>query len=509
MKLLLDRCVRAPLAALSIALVLSGPLRAHNEAVHQNMTDLAYEIMLGTKSNPLSPFLDLSPPPGVPALEWNAFLASVRAAPAKLRQMNSDLPPKTLTCDGAAPLNLGWSQKPLGQVEHAVIPHYMTAIKSCGAKVGWAPGGIYNASNPEDSNGKRDYTGNIIGLWADAVDAEVDDTHLWIRPTSVGGQGLIKDTVDDAIDLGFGALLIPFVCLWEFLFGDASTCDVDAMNLADKANPLDDIEGLIPGVGDISGDMFVGMWHHIKMMGPGASNENDDRQGLLFEEAGPYGLPDPLDFTMMAAFDVAGMSVNHDKSLGTGRYQITGSDDGQPDTKVRSKSQWQFTTITHTPFEPVDNLGLFGWRKFRTEAAHSVKFLGWPLHAIGDATVPQHVAATSAWGHRPFEDAQEILWSSIRLQDGTTAEQKAQARAALIRAFEWRRLILAWRALDPVNRANDVPVRHLVTVLAQNTANFAAAQPAGWPFHPSASTDYLFDRYAAIRIYRDHPNAPA
>ena len=62
----------------------------------------------------------------------------------------------------------------------------------------------------------------------------------------------------------------------------------------------------------------------------------------------------------------------------------------------RDKADWQFTTIAHTPFEPVNNMAWFGWTHFRDEQIHPVRMLGWPLHAIGDATVPHHVTGTSA-----------------------------------------------------------------------------------------------------------------
>lgn len=85
-------------------------------------------------------------------------------------------------------------------------------------------------------------------------------------------------------------VLLPFVCFIHCIFGDCEDCDQEAGNIADKGNPLDDLEGLLPGVGDISGSDWVGMWHHIKVSVP-ASNEFDNHQGLLFEEGGRPVLP--------------------------------------------------------------------------------------------------------------------------------------------------------------------------------------------------------------------------
>jgi hypothetical protein len=136
-------------------------------------------------------------------------------------------------------------------------------------------------------------------------------------------------------------------------------------------------------------------------------------------------------------------------------------------------------------------------------------FLGWPLHAIGDATSPMHVIASPAWGHRPFEDAQQDLWNAIRLdqEQGSIvgvdqrARQIEQARRILIDAFRWRRLVLQWRS--GTGRSRDVPVRDIVTRVAQETYSYCLGTQAskGWPFHPLASNLYLADEDAAISIY--------
>jgi hypothetical protein len=166
----------------------------------------------------------------------------------------------------------------------------------------------------------------------------------------------VKNKVKELIEGGITMLLLPFVCLADCNFGDCDQCDKDAADIADSAFPLDELEGLIPGFGDFSRDDWVGLWHHIQI-GAG-SHDYDDRQGWFLEEPGPPGLfPDPLDVALMALFDLAGMSVNYDDSQGVHRYQISNSDDGLANTRLRGKSDWQFTTTAHIPFEPLDNLG--------------------------------------------------------------------------------------------------------------------------------------------------------
>ena len=157
------------------------------------------------------------------------------------------------------------------------------------------------------------------------------------------------------------------------------------------------------------------MWHHIQLVG-GGSNDYDDHQGLLISEAGPFATLDVVDLAIMVGFDASGMSINYGKSLGPKHYESPGGD-GLPATVHRAKYEWQFLSLPHTAFEPVDNLGQYGWNVFRDPAGqHPVEYLGYPLHAIGDATVPMHVAGTPAWGHRPFEDAAERIWHQLRLE---------------------------------------------------------------------------------------------
>jgi hypothetical protein len=219
---------------------------------------------------------------------------------------------------------------------------------------------------------------------------------------------------------------------------------------------------------------------------------------------------DALDLVLMAVFDATGLSVNYDESDGVHQYQVRSPADGLPATRMRDKSQWQFTTVAHTAFEPVDNLAEYGWRRYFDLPAHQISDLAWPLHAIGDATVPMHVVATSAWGHRPYEDSQESIWTAVRLQDASEREQMLFIARVMQRAFFWNNRIEAWRAAH--GNSQDVPVRAIVSELAANTHAYSMqmqSQTGGaWPFSGSASTAYLLEPSLTTKLYAALPGAP-
>ena len=170
------------------------------------------------------------------------------------------------------------------------------------------------------------------------------------------------------------------------------------------------------------------------------------------------------------------------------------ADDGHPNSVPRDRVDWEVYTADVTPFTPLDNLGYYGWARFKADPQHNAAWLGWPLHARGDAVAPHHLIGSTGWGHRPFEDATERQWWAIRhIPDpakdigGDVAAQTAQVQRILAQAYRWRRFVLDWRARHP---GKDVPVRDLVTAVAQET--FAELQAKGaWPYGIFASSEYL------------------
>jgi hypothetical protein len=523
--------------AVTLIFLLAMPrASAHNRPVHQDIVEFAYEAMLYLQARRLMP---VHPPDGADLAQWSRFLQALQATPGKWRDQSSALhrlnveklksppvhplagvtpapgtpPVAQITCSseiyGQKVLPDDWWKNKMGAVRYPVSTDFAN-VADCGVRYDWTPGGIFNDVNSAAIVGapNADHTGTILGMWASNVDNEFDDTHLWYRPTSAAGLGAIQKIADDAADDALGAILIPFVCAWDCIFNSCNDCDKHAKDIADKANPIDDVAGLIPGIGDESGEDYVGVWHFINM-NPGTSNEYDDRQGELWEEAGPNRIVSAEEIVLMAYFDAVGLSLHYDPSHGPKRYQISGADDGLPDTKMRTEAQWQFTTFGHTTFEPVDNLAYYGWRRFRDGVAdegvekHRVSNIAWPLHAIGDATVPMHVAATSSWGHRPFEDGQQEMWSKLRMERDTPAAQLEMLNRVVHGAFANWVFIEQWRA--STGRRDDVPIRELVTRLAQRTYDYSMAKQAQtnqtWPFLPGATAMYFVKATRAPSIF--------
>src|SRR6185503_21084481 len=119
----------------AVALVLlftvgAKPLLAHNEIVHRDMVDLTYQLML-ISNQPVRLQANsalFAIPEGADPNEWQAFLAAVRAAPAKYCNRPSDLSrlksPKTTGCSqeiyGDKNLPDRWWDKKGGELTYPV-----------------------------------------------------------------------------------------------------------------------------------------------------------------------------------------------------------------------------------------------------------------------------------------------------------------------------------------------------------------------------------------------------
>lgn len=397
----------------------------------------------------------------------------------------------------------------LGNLSYPLSSNYLTGSAfDCGVASGYSEEPMMASFGDKSV----EYTGTALGFWAQHIDDEVDDFHGEIKPLNAAGLGFLKDKLSEGAELSLLIALVPFVCIANCLFGafgDCSDCVDQAKQAAADGNPINNIESLLPGFGDFSGSTYTGLWHFINMR-PGASNYYDDRQGMLYEQAGPLGVPGAVDVAIMIVADAVGLTMDGADSLGTKRYQISGGGDGHPDTSpIRDDGDFEVTTIGHVEFEPLDNLGFYGWKKFKADATHSASWLAWPLHALGDATVPMHVAGTTSWGHRPFEDAAERMYPKIVERTGTAISQLILARSVLIRAFDWYTFIQNWRTS---HQSTDVPVREMVTALAQKTYSYALGQGvpgATWPFFDGRSVTYLVGEEIPTAQYMVDGNAVA
>jgi hypothetical protein len=510
-----------------------APALAYNFNTHQAMVDLAYQIMRA--ANHPDPVWRLGPNPLVPGgasvpPDWSEFLSDLSNAVLFWASQETGLP-----SDSCAPVaGTLMRELPVAPTEWWSRGPGSPCMddKTFGpGEWGYAPGGILNHNDVvfmdpafPGAGRFRDHTGAVLGWLGGNIDYNFDDTHMWYKPQSAAGLGVVKDFVDDAVDFALGAVFAPFICMFDWVDGEID-CWEDSKNAGDAANPGDDLEALIPGVGDESGSDWVGVWHYIQM--GGQTDEFDDRPGYSLEDSGP-GVG-AIDMTLMILGDATGLSLNYDDSDGPKKYQISNGGDGHRDTDVRSKSDWQFLTFGHLTYEPVDNLAHYGWSQWRNGGATG--WVGYPLHALGDAVAPHHVAGSPGWGHRPYEDAQEQRWLWTRLvrepgsggSDDSAALQtvpapgsnlynlqKAYYTSVLLRAYEYRKWIKEWRASHPGN-GNDVPVRDLVTLVAKNAyeysmSTYASSGVPGWPFNDTSSVVYLADEGAAIKTYAQYPN---
>jgi hypothetical protein len=176
----------------------------------------------------------------------------------------------------------------------------------------------------------------------------------------------------------------------------------------------------------------------------------------------------------------------------------------------RTNPQWQALALGHTEFSPISNLGYYGWQQFIANPS-SAYALNWPLHAIGDASAPHHVAGTTAWGHRPYEDEVDDLLDtqllppphSCTLMPGledasSPTMDPAQATRILTVGYGF------WSKYQSQFGQNQLPFREMVLDEAQQA--YALAQ-AGGVYDDPASLLYLVEPTDADRLYSGRADA--
>jgi hypothetical protein len=502
--------MKRTLALVLVAVISAGRVDAHEKEVHQAIPMLAYEIMRLAERDRTLLATTGTLPPGVTAADWNDFRAEMVAAAPAVRRFAPGFSGLPQTCvvvrngaDQALPAGFNqWSE--MSAVDEPLGPNYPQG-RDCGVLDQWAPDGIYTGGN---GGVGTDYTGLTLGHFAASVDDELDDTHLWYRPTHLSPPipGFtspieIAEALDKGLDLGLTVLLAPFVCLVDLINGGGN-CLSHANDIANHINPVDDLVGSIPGIGDHTSLDYVGFWHHINVA-PFRSNTYDDVQGLYLDEATLFGRLDLAELAVIAYADTLGQGLHYRPSNGPKRYQVARGRDGHADTRMRSDAEWQFLNWPHTPMEPLDNLAWWGWERFRSAqppagSGRPARYLGWPLHALGDAAAPHHVIGAPGWGHAPMEFAVRDAWPAIRFNVAGSPDlpaQRTQARRIFSRALRWRKLILDWRAADPIARRGTVPVRDLVTALARETHDDSVLKTltTAWPYDPVSSAVFFLD----------------
>lgn len=474
--------------AAGLAILAPTSASAYNWHTHSKMTETAVSIL---QAPPLA-----LPPPGVSTLEWTQFTTSVAAAPGRLGLLRTGLPtelPDTRLFapagDSTAPIEL-WpfnDDEDTPENEAAQCKYYeddnLDKIGSIQIKDfryvperTAAPCGL-KQSLDEDLVLRR-----VLGWHAGSIDDHYNDTVMWFRPTNAGPASTVKKWLTKIWVAGAGGLALPFKCVWDAIFGDG--CDVgSSFDMAKKYNPVEYVDGWIPGVGEVRQGDAATMWHFIHVDGDGA--HYNDTRGLLYEEAGPSH-PGAIDLMMMAGADLTGLSLKAGASDGDDFY-------GEYDKISRGDPAWQAYSVGHLEFSPVDNLAQFGWdKRYVAGGKISAAGLAWPLHAIGDAAAPHHVVGTSSWGHRPFED---FVDQNLDFMLPAPSEQKK--RDILGVAFIYWQGLRAGASVQDVVRALAVQTRGTAKLFAD------------WPFDDSRSIGYLIgDKQSTIDKYaNDAPRA--
>ena len=200
----------------------------------------------------------------------------------------------------------------------------------------------------------------------------------------------------------------------------------------------------------------------------------------------------------MIDMDTAQFEQNGDQVI-LGASGMTG-DDFHRNSTARTASEWEAPTLPHLQLTAVDNLAMFGYQEAKANKGTAIeaKRLGWPLHALGDASVPMHSVGASGYGHRPYEDCVDMVYDAL-VGSGSVAASVATVSEVVQRAFKWRKFILDWRTL---HGTTELPMRDLVTAVAANTRQKATAKPA--VFQAARSLQYIVDEDAAIAGY-DNP----
>jgi len=503
------------------ALASSVPAFAYNNREHERMPDHAYQIMnvlrrgdyltamvnktWGKSFAPLT-----TKPSSVPASEqaaWDRYITETREAADRLDKLPSGL---------SDPVN---SSEQCGHAYPAVSQGSSLAACRAGeltfpVKRGWGKNDAdcyvrkgYNEGDADSpafyADLQNNFTGALLGYYSQAVDDEVDDIHMWIRPQNAIGGGIIGPIVEDLNTFGLAILAAPIACLISLFSG--TNCIDDAIDLAHQVEPVGLIDSAIPGIGDIDGDdwwSMTGLWHFINVeaANDGGSGDFNAIPGMHYMHGGWRGGPnvlgvgriDALDYGIIVGSDAIGLSLNPGKANGVSRYQQ------DPDGKMtRRRADWLYT-IGHIEFEPLDNLALYGWRNYR-DVPHSAKGLGWVLHAIGDSVAPHHTIAATGWGHRPYEEYVGKKWDS--LVNEATPDLYADYADFLEQGYRWWKFIDDWQKAN--GNTNDVPVRDLITKSAFET------RTADWAFRNGVSTFYGDGsgdegRAKAIELYHDH-----
>ncbi len=362
----------------------------------------------------------------------------------------------------------------------------------------WKPVGVYAGLQgrvPADGRGQQ---GKVLGWHAKNRDDDLQETMIDINPLIPGP---LLAVGNDIYEKGVGALLLPIICVFEWLNGDASSCDDDARRVADKTNVVEVFTALIPGIHLDRGELYIGFWHLMNVRDDSTlTNTFDDHQGMYLPEAGPERVPGAMDNAIRIGSELLYLRIVPEKSEGTHRYAITSGEDDDEPSMERAPLDWRREPFGTTEFSSLDNLALSGYVRLAKDKP--ITRLGWPLHAIGDATIPMHVVATTSWGHSSYEKWIEMNWQNLTYDTSCEAGDRAcevarqtnqlnQAARVLQLAYRWREYL----GHSPFNdRTGNAPgVRDFITDLGRDTLARVGDDYNSWPWCDMCSIAYDVD----------------
>jgi hypothetical protein len=507
---------RASIAIVSsLALVWLSPqsARAYDPKAHSRIVEVAALAMQDDAAQP-------PVPSGASTQEFADYLTLARAAPAALGQLGTGLPTKVLgtnvnpfpfvtnspdsypfqptyTFDGPIDPETG-NPTPVAHTpqceiyaddnladpgqfrisEFRYLPTTQTAAPCALQKV------------VDTAEARRAVLGSVLGWHAASIDYHMNDSVLWIKPTNSLGASTVKAFAHDAVTLAVGSIILPFYCLFK-LISDGE-CDTDEpYALADQVNPVDFIDGFIPGFGDIRSDAYTGLWHFIDIDRPGEFN---NISGMHYTTAGPQRRPGAIDVALIAATDISGLSLNAYASDGDDIY---GDED---DVNRLGPAPWQAYSIGHIEFSSLDNLATYGWKKWVNSGRRTAEGLAWPLHAICDGAAPHHVVGSTSWGHRALEPGVDNALDIFFPAAG--AEREAQHSRVLSASYAWWTLLHS--TVDAAHPHGNIETYIEQVALATRTQILSNGE---WAYKDGTSLQALVDDKDGERAYVEDERA--
>jgi hypothetical protein len=422
------------------------PAFAYENRVHQRVPDQGYQLLnlmrrgqflpakVAKELNVPQPQALTARPDGIAAGEearWQQFVQEALAAIPILDELAADLPHPnhpSESCNYAYP-------------QSGSPPQNLSSLNSClASEIAFAPARDWGTENSSRCYLRRGYnlgdtdatefyqdvpnklTGAVLGYWAQNVDEELDETHLTWRPSNVLFLSTVNDIANYATEAGIMMFAVPVFCFSDLLDGNISGCWEGAVDFSHQVNPNQITDAVLNvGIGDIRGkDLedwgipnLTGFWHFVRPvpLSPGRFNIMPGMrisEAALAEPGVFFGHWDSLDLLALGVCDVTGFSMNPERSTGVQRYPQYA--DGPT---YRTNSDWVSTSVAHVEFEPMDNVGRYGWDSSDNAKHNSARYLGWPVHTAVDATVPHHVAGVLGWHHAAWESYVSNAWKDI------------------------------------------------------------------------------------------------